>query len=249
MAITRAQLIAPVPSAPGLTGQPTGVLSGPQITVGATGEATLTPTGVQAGTYLSANIQVDSYGRILVAQDGAGGGGGGFSRGTQVLFANATAPLGWAQVVTSNVDNVAVRLTVASGGSTGGITPFTSAFNSYTPSGTCNTSSLRVDQSVVTGTIGTTVISQNQMAAHQHEFGATKIFQYQPGTANGAFNGFTQGFSLTDNTNATGGGQGHTHSFSGFANGGIVRGSVVFSGVPTQQFNVRYYDMIVAVRV
>lgn len=249
MALTRAQLLSPTSSAPRLPNQPSGVKDGTQITVDGTGVATLNPTGVQPGTYFSANIQVDSYGRILAAQDGAGGGGGGFSRGTQVLFANASAPLGWAQVVTSNVDNVAIRLTVGTGGGTGGSVPFNVAFSGYTPTGNCNIASLQVKQSVVTGTISPTTISINQMAGHKHVFGATKVFQYQPGGGAGAFNGFSGGFTNSDDTLATGGGLSHTHTFSGFANGGDIEGSVIFTGTPTQQFAVRYYDMIVAVRV
>lgn len=249
MAITRAQYLGPVPSAPQLPAQPSGVRESEDISIDATGVANLKPTGVQPGTYFSANIQVDSQGRILAAQDGSGGGGGGFSRGTQVIFANPSAPLGWQQVVTANVDNVAIRLTSGSGGGSGGSIPFTTAFNTYTPTGTCNIASLQVTQSVVTGTISPSTVSVNQMALHRHVFGATKVFQYQPGGGAGALNGFSSGFSVADNTSSAGGGQAHTHSFSGFANGGDIQGAVIFTGAPTQQFRVRYADMIVAVRV
>lgn len=248
MAITRAQYIAPVPSAPQLQAQPSGVLPSDDFTIGANGVANLTPTGVQAGTYLSANIQVASDGRILAAEDGSGGGGGGFPKGTIVLFGNANAPLGWQQLVTSSYDDVAIRITAGSGGGSGGVTPFSAAFTPYTPLGTCNASSLQVGQSVVTGSLSPTVVSTNQMATHRHTFGATKVRQYVPGGTAAAFNGFTAGFSLSSPTEATGNSQSHTHSFSGFANGGVISGTVLFNGTQTQQFRVRYTDMIAAVR-
>ena len=59
--------------------------------------------------------------------------GGGFAAGTQMLFMNATAPVGWTKLTAH--DNKALRVVSGTGGASGGTVAFTTAFASYTPTG------------------------------------------------------------------------------------------------------------------
>jgi len=75
--------------------------------------------------------------------------------GTTMLFLDTAVPSGWNQVTTN--DNKAIRVVSGStGGSTGGSQTFTSAFSNQTVSGS------------VTGTSGSTGLTQSQMPRHNH---------------------------------------------------------------------------------
>jgi hypothetical protein len=136
-----------------------------------------------------------------------------FPSGTTMAFYQATAPVGWTKVTTYN--NAASRI-VSGTPSSGGTVDFTTAFTSQTPA----------------GTVGGTAISSAQMPAHTHtatvtDPGHTHSYTVNTGTAGAigsggivSHTGGTTGSSATGITvsNAnTGGGETHTHSFTGTA--------------------------------
>lgn len=160
-----------------------------------------------------------------------GPGGDGFSSGTTVVFAQASAPTGWTKQ--TSTDNAALRLTSGSGGGTGGSQNFTTSFASYTPAGSVSGSGFSVSGSVQPATISTT-----QMPSHTHKYESRECSPV----------GFTviQGGQLsrcTQSSQATGSGGGHTHGFSG-----SVTGSASFSGSSTSQFTVKYKDVIICTK-
>jgi hypothetical protein len=129
-------------------------------------------------------------------------------QGTAMLFAQTAAPTGWTKLTTQN--DAALRV-VSGTASSGGTVNFSSAFTSKT----------------VSGTVGDTTLTTDQIPSHRH-FVSTNIVD---GGAPSAFNSLvrqrtTAGNSdyylegtFTDPTvlqsSATGGSQSHTHSFSG----------------------------------
>ena len=127
----------------------------------------------------------------------SGGGGGGFVAGTRMLFVQTSAPTGWTKD-TTNYDNHAIRV-VTGTASTGGSVNFTTAF---------------VSQSV-SGTVGATTLTTNEMPSHTHPVGGTSPGAF---TSNPNASGWSSA-SRNGNTvsAATGGGGSHDHSFTGTA--------------------------------
>jgi hypothetical protein len=151
--------------------------------------------------------------------EGGGGGstGGGFAAGTKTLFIQTSAPLGWTK--SAEHDNKALRIVSgATGGSSGGASPFSAVFTSRTP----------------TGAVASHALSAAEMPVHAHGvsdpghghvigdyWGATLT----PGgtgnlsDANGGGNtggrwsavGNLTGIGIQDN----GGGAGHAHGWTG----------------------------------
>jgi microcystin-dependent protein len=149
--------------------------------------------------------------------------------GTKMLFAQSTAPLGWTKLTTH--DNAALRVVSGTAGS-GGTVDFSTAFTSRTI--------------VVSGSVGSHTLTLAQIPSHEHELyqtysGAnTKVY-----TETSMFLSFGNVTQATRHWNdrlanadgeikarATGGGQGHSHTFTG--------------NNSTLNLAVKYVDVIVA---
>jgi hypothetical protein len=125
-----------------------------------------------------------------------------FPVGTRLIFAQDTAPTGWAKD-TSNYDDHALRVVTGTGGGTGGSVGFTTAFASRS----------------ITGSVGSTTLSEAQMPYHSH---------YMPGWSSTGMFGSpgSHGYGFVVDTSGagaypwywlsfTGSSQGHNHSFTG----------------------------------
>ena len=152
--------------------------------------------------------------RTVVITDGTNGprkATEAFPSGTPMLFFSAAAPVGWTKSATHN--NKAIRLVSGTGGATGGSVDFTTAFASQTPA----------------GTVGDTTLTINQIPLHGHPFRTSNsssndsdssgglMMSLSPTIANqAAFTG-TPSNTNGEQIGGTGGGQSHTHSFTGSA--------------------------------
>jgi hypothetical protein len=114
--------------------------------------------------------------------------------GTVMLFAQTAAPTGWTKSTTH--DNKALRV-VSGTASSGGSVAFTTAFASQ----------------AVAGTVGNTTLTIAQIPSHTHTYvnGATSAYRPDGNTGPDAY------FGALGTTNATGGGDPHTHTFTGTA--------------------------------
>lgn len=146
-----------------------------------------------------------------------------FPSGTRMLFAQTSAPSGWTKDVTQ--DNKALRVVAGSAG-TGGSVGFTTAFSSTATSGTTGSTALTEAQmpahrhfSVVFQTDGTTISSSNSVVYRRTVAGDSDYLldgsAVEPGVSR---------------TSSTGGGAGHSHTFSG------------------QSLEVAYVDVIIATK-
>lgn len=129
--------------------------------------------------------------------------------GTRMLFVQSSAPTGWTKSLTD--DNKALRIVSGTAG-TGGTVAFTTAFSAQ----------------AITGTTDPTILDATQIPAHTHTY-----------TAAGGVIGVQAGASYNvmwspggTPTTSTGGGLGHTHTFSA--------GSINLA--------VQYVDAIIAVK-
>ena len=79
-----------------------GVTISGALTINSSGVATLANSGVTAGSYTSANITVDQYGRVTVASNGSGGGGMVYP-GAGIAVSNGSA---WVASLTAPTGNL-----------------------------------------------------------------------------------------------------------------------------------------------
>src|SRR5690554_4768712 len=112
--------------------------------------------------------------------------------GTVAVFNQTNAPVGWTKL--TDVNNAALRVVSGTAGS-GGTQDFTAAFTSHT----------------VTGTVGNTTLTINQIPSHTHSL-SYYFSVFLPGGGNYEVAARATGTGAT--TTATGGGQPHTHSFT-----------------------------------
>lgn len=141
--------------------------------------------------------------------------------GAVMLFQSTNAPNGWTKSTTH--DNKALRV-VSGNASTGGSVAFTTAFASQTPTGNLS----------ITGSVGATTLTTSQIPAHSHNIPASSENGAQAYITRGSENAIA-GSILTG---SEGGGQSHTHSFTG---GGTFTGTAI-------NLAVQYVDVIFATK-
>ena len=133
-----------------------------------------------------------------------------FPAGTQMLFVQAAAPTGWTKQTT--VNDAAIRVVSGTtGGNTGGSVAFSTAF-------------VAGKAITLSGNVGATTLSVNQMPSHKH--GNVEVIQTTIG-GNDGHN--SNGGHRVGNMDNTGGSGSHTHSLSGTA---------------TVNLSVKYVDVI-----
>ena len=134
--------------------------------------------------------------------------------GSLMLFQQSTAPINWTKQITHN--DKALRV-VSGPASSGGTFTFTTVFGSSFASKS------------IPGTVGDTTLSTPQIPSHTHPYnhpvqpGFANVGKH-PSKYNDVYDAPTSG-----NSNDTGGGGSHTHSFAG--------GSI--------SFEVQYVDVII----
>ena len=177
-----------------------------------------TMTGATASTAGTAGLvpapDAGNEGRFLRG-DGAWSVVQSFAAGTRMLFNQAAAPTGWTKQ--TDVNDAAVRVVSGSGGGTGGSLAFSTLF---------------VTGRAVTlsGSVGATTLSTNQIPSHRHTItasngaGSTYVYPIGPGDRSD---------TNTQYTGYTGGSAAHTHALSGTA---------------TIALNVKYTDVIVCAK-
>ena len=146
---------------------------------------------------------------------------------SKAVFYQASAPTGWTQVTTHN--NKALRVVSGTGGgfgSGGTAGPGGQPFSTIFPT------SVRPISGTVTaaGSVQPTTLTTQQIPGHTHNAGSSvNVSPGSPGIGGRAVN------ANAPATSPTGGGQAHTHPFSG--------GSSPYSG--TIDLRVQYIDVII----
>ena len=221
----------------GIAAGATNVTNNNQLTNGAnylTYSSSINASNLNAGTIPDARFP-----STLPAVDGSNLTGlAAFPSGTKMIFNQASAPTGWTKV-TSNVDNRALRVVSGSGGGTGGSVGFTTAFGSKSISATASSENTG-------GTVSGHTLTESEIPSHRHVSFKTWRHQSSPNLGYGAgwqgFTWFARSFaSATDTyyTENTGGGNSHTHGFTGGAHNHTI-------SVGNLDLAVSYIDVIVA---
>ena len=156
---------------------------------------------------------------------------GGFAPGTRMIFAQSTAPTGWTKDTTAALNDSALRIVTGSAG-TGGSVNFSTAFTNKTVSGTIDTTTAggtvgstqvagqvgdtttsgTVGSTATSGTVGDTTLTINQIPPHDHSVAQWYVDAVDDGGS--APYAIRTAFANTV-TGSAGGGQPHTHSFTG----------------------------------
>lgn len=118
-----------------------------------------------------------------------------FTKGTTMLFIQATAPVGWTKSTAHN--DKALRIVSGNGGGSGGSATFSNAFN--TARG-------------VSVTVNNHTLTVGQMPSHTHQF------ETSPDGGSGGVDDASGGGRGWITTTSAGGGQAHNHSASGSLN-------------------------------
>lgn len=143
--------------------------------------------------------------------------------GTAMIFAQTNAPTGWTKVTSAAYNDAALRVVTGST-STGGTVAFSAAFTSKS----------------VSGTVGDTTLTVDQIPSHKHlngiaddtdklftdPFYSATVIRFDSPQDNG------NNSNWTGYTSSEGGGQAHGHSFTGTA----------------IDLNVKYVDVIIATK-
>lgn len=121
-----------------------------------------------------------------------------FPVGTRMMFVQTAAPIGWTKDTSHN--NKALRVVSGTAG-TGGTVAFTTAFSSSRSTST----------ETVTGSVGSTTLTEAQMPSHSH---AINQSPYSGGGNQTAVGSNPVSYPSNAGTNATGGGGSHNHSLT-----------------------------------
>ena len=116
-----------------------------------------------------------------------------FPTGTRLAFQQTTPPTGWTKETSSTYNDIAVRLTTGTV-TTGGSAGFAATFDNRT----------------LTGTVGSSTLSEAQLASHDHTYTRYGTTANIAGTDNFVIPGGTS----TQNTGTAGSGSFHTHTLT-----------------------------------
>lgn len=144
--------------------------------------------------------------------------------GTTMLFVQTNAPTGWTKVTSAAYNDAALRVVTGST-STGGTVAFSAAFTSKSVSGTVGDTTLTVDQ--IPSHYHNT-IKDNVFTTNSFPYGYDEV----SGLPSGGLDSNNDAAYYVGRSSTVGGGQSHTHSFTGTA----------------INLNVKYVDVIIATK-
>jgi hypothetical protein len=179
-----------IPNA-GLTNSST-TINGTAIALGASGTVTATTTqALTAGTGISFSSGTTFNGSAAITINSSVTSP--IPAGSVMVFYQAVAPTGWTQVTTVALNDSALRIVTGSGGTTGGVSAFSTVFANQTPTGTVTTTNTAVTATMASYTpagsisvtvgagtlavgagtfaVGATTLSAAQMPSHYHNQG------------------------------------------------------------------------------
>ncbi len=155
-----------------------------------------------------------------------------FPSGTKQVFYQASAPTGWTQDTTAALNEAVMSVVTGSGGGTGGSTAYFSSFlattNKSAPGQPVSGS--------VSGTVGGHTLSTPELASHTHPVTAAN-----PQTFGSFDNPATQATATPSNTGSAGGGNPHSHPFTGSLTSATA-------DVTIPAANVKYANVIIAAK-